>query len=481
RVPGLGAKTALLLFETLGIADLDELEQAAREHRLAGLPGLGEKTEENILKGIALAREGGERHPLGRVLPQAEELAAELLRIAPLHRLEIAGSLRRRRESVKDIDLVGTSPRPQEVMEAFVSLPSVREVLMRGATRSTVVWRDRLQVDLRVVEEHQFGAALAHLTGSGSHNVRLREMAVRQGLKVNEYGIFAAGGTRLGGEEEGDLYRLLGLPWIPPELREDRGEVEAAAEGTLPELLRAEDIRGDLHAHTHWSDGNLSLEELAQAARARGYSWMAVTDHSMRLAIAHGMSIDRLMEQQREVRELNRRLEGFTLLHGAEVDILPDGRLDFPDEVLRELDLVIGAVHSAFGQTRETMTARIIAAMRHPFVTTVAHPTGRLIGVREGYEVEMEALLRAAAETRTAMEINSHPLRLDLADLHVKRGKELGVSFAIGSDAHSARELDHLPLGMSVARRGWLEREDLLNTLEAPELLRRLKRKRGAG
>jgi DNA polymerase (family X) len=479
-VPGLGPKKALLFYEKLGISSLDELERAAREHRLAGVRGMGEKTEENILRGIASVREGRKRRPLGKVLPLAQDIVESLRRVAPIGRIEIAGSLRRRRETVKDVDLVATSPRPEEAMEAFVRLASVREVTMRGPTRSSIIVGEGLQVDLRVVEESSFGAALAYLTGSRDHNIRLREMAVRLGLKVNEYGIFReSDGFRLGGEDESDIYRLLGLPWIEPELREDAGEVEAALEGRLPELVRLEEIRGDLHVHSRWSDGAHRIEALADAARARGLSYIALTEHSPELGIARGLSPERLLEQQRAVRELNSRLSGFTILQSTEMDIRADGSLDYPDEVLRQLDLVVASVHSAFRQPAEVMTRRIIAAMQNPYVSIIGHPTGRLLGSRDPYETDMEAILKAARETGTAMEINAYPDRLDLCDRHARRAGELEVPVVISTDSHTVSEFANLHYGVSVARRGWLERKDVLNTLEAPELLQRLRRKGG--
>jgi DNA polymerase (family X) len=477
-IPDLGPKTAKMIYDTLGITSIEELERAALEHRLVGVRGIQQKTEENILRGIEAVRRGRERQPLGRMLPAALDLVKAIRKLARVERIEVAGSIRRRRESIKDIDMVATAPDPAAVMDAFVSLPQVYQVLMKGATRASVVIRERVQVDLRVVEPEAFGAALAYLTGSKPHNVRLREMAVKRGLKINEYGIFDEANHRLGGEEEEDVYRLLGLPFVPPELREDQGEIEAALAGALPHLVELCDIRGDLHLHSKWSDGAHSIADLAEAARQRGLSYIAITDHSQGLGIARGLTPERLLEQGAEIKALNQQLRGFRVLHGTEMDIQGDGSLDFPDKVLKKLDLVIASIHSGFGNSREVMTGRIAAAMRNPYVTMIGHPTGRLIGEREGYDLDMEALLEVAAETGTALEINCYPLRLDLPDKYVRRARELGVKIAINTDSHVKNQFDSLHYGISVAKRGWLEAGEVLNTLELPELVKWLGEKR---
>jgi DNA polymerase (family X) len=478
-VPGLGPKTAKSIYDQTGVTSLEELEQVAAEHRLAGIRGIQQKTEENILKGIAAVKRGRERQPLGRMLPAALDLVEALKKRVRVEQIEIAGSIRRRRESVKDIDLVATSADPAGVMEAFIGLPQVEAVTMHGLTRSSVTIQEGVQVDLRVVEPESFGAALAYLTGSKAHNVRLREMAQKRGLKINEYGIFRdEDDERLGGEREEDVYRLVGLPFVAPELREDRGEIEAAAAGKLPRLVTLSDLRGDLHVHSRWSDGAHQLPELAAAAKARGLGYLALTDHSKGLGVARGLSVERLMEQGEEIAAFNREQRDFRVLRGTEMDIGLDGSLDFPDEVLKKLDIVVAAIHSGFNQSKEQLTARLVAAMRNPWVSVIAHPTGRLIGEREAYDVDMETLLRVARETGTALEINSYPLRLDLNDVQVRRAKELGVALVISSDLHVINQFDTLHYGISVAQRGWLEKGDLLNTLELPELLKRLRGKR---
>ena len=481
-IPDLGPKTAKSIYDHLQVTSIDELERAALEHRLIGIRGIQQKTEENILKGIAAVKRGRERQPLGRMLPAAEDLVDALKKRSPLERIEIAGSIRRRRDSIKDIDIVATSPDPSAVMEAFVNLPQVLTVSLRGPTRASVIIREGVQVDLRVVEPESFGAALAYLTGSKEHNVRLREMAVKRGLKINEYGIFRdEDNERLGGENEEDIYRLLDLPFVLPQLREDRGEIEAALAGRLPQLVTLAEIRGDLHVHSKWSDGAHNIADIARAARQRGLGYLAITDHSQGLAVTRGLTPERLMEQGREIKALNLELQGFRVLHGTEMEILADGSLDFPDQVLKKLDIVIASVHSGFGNSREIMTSRIVAAMRNPWVSIIGHPTGRLMGEREGYQVDMEEVLRVAKETGTALEINSYPLRLDLPDKYVRRAKELGVAIVINTDSHATLQFDSLSYGISVAQRGWLEKEDVLNTLEVPELLKRLGAKRRRG
>jgi len=478
-IPDLGPKTAKVIYDALRITGIEELEQAALEHRLLGIKGIKQKTEENILRGIAAVKRGRERQPLGRMLPAAQELVDALKERAPLERIEIAGSIRRRRDTIKDIDIVATSPDPAAVMEAFVNLPQVLDVIMRGPTRASVTIREGVGVDLRVVEPASYGAALAYLTGSQPHNVRLREMAQKRGMKINEYGIFREDDNqRLGGGSEEYIYRLLDLAFVPPVLREDQGEIEAAMVGKLPQLVTQADIRGDLHLHSKWSDGAHSIPDLVEAARQRGLSYIAVTDHSRGLGVARGLTVERLREQGAEIRELNRQLTGFRVLHGTEMDILGDGSLDFPDEVLKELDVVVASIHSGFNNTKEVMTARIVAAMRNPYVSIIGHPTGRILGEREGYPLDMEEVLQVAKETGTALEINAYPMRLDLEDKHVRRAKELGVMIAINTDTHAQLQFDFLPYGISVAQRGWLERGDVLNTLEPDELLKRLHRKR---
>jgi DNA polymerase (family 10) len=354
----------------------------------------------------------------------------------------------------------------------------VKDVLMQGPTKSSLIIDKGLQVDLRVVEEESFGAALAYFTGSKEHNIRLREMAVKEGLRINEYGIFRVRDEKkLGGKEEEDVYRILGLPFIPPELREDTGEIEAALGGRLPELVHLSDIKGDLHVHTKRSDGSHDFDELIEAARTYGYEYIAITDHSKGLGIAHGLTEERLMEEKKEIDALNKKLKGFKLLAGVEVDIRGDGTMDFPDEVLKQMDIVVASIHSGFRQQRAQITQRLVSAMKNPYVSVIAHPTGRLIGERDPYDVDMDEVLRAAKETGTAMEINAYPLRLDLIDVHVKAAKEMGVSIAISTDAHITSQFNYMVYGVSIARRGWLGKSDILNTMGYGTLMKALKKK----
>ena len=480
-VPGLGPKKAKLLYDKMGIQTMEALEEAARADRLKDLPGFGAKTEENILAGIELVRRGRERMLLGRALPLAQGIMANLAAMPEVHQISEAGSLRRRRETVRDIDILITSSDPEKVMDAFTSPFQVREVLAKGGTKASVLTSEGMQVDLRVVEPATYGAALAYFTGSKAHNIRLREMANRMGLKVSEYGVFRdKDQVRVAGKTEEEIYRILGLLYIPPELREDRGEIEAALEGRLPRLVELSDIRGDLHCHSRWSDGAHPIREMAEAARKKGYPYVALTDHSQSLGIARGLSPELVEKQIGEIAQVNRQLKGFTILPGTEVDILKDGSLDLPDAILARLSVVVASVHSSFKQNREVITARIIRAMRNPYVTILGHPTGRLLGEREAYDVDLEQVIKAARDTGTFLEVNAYPQRLDLDDIHCKRAKELGVTMAIGTDSHTISQLEQMPFGVAVARRGWLERKNLLNTLNLDDLRECLKTQRKA-
>ncbi len=471
-IHGVGPKTAKHLYEHLGVDSVQKLEELASSHKLAGLPGIQAKTEENILKGIAVWKSGQERKPLGTAFTLAEVILTRLRSVREVDQIAVAGSLRRMRETVKDIDILVTATQPARVMEVFVGLPNVAEVLGHGETKSSVRLRENIQVDLRVVEPDCFGAALQYFTGSKQHNIRVRELAQRKGLKVSEYGVFTEKGSRrVAGKTEAEVYEALGLPFIPPELREDSGEIEAALEGRLPALVSLEDIRGDLQLHTTWSDGAHSLAELAAGVQAKGYQYMAVTDHSKSATVAGGMTEERVLQMIEEVRALNKRLKGFRVLAGCEVDIKGDGSLDFSDEILRQLDLVQISVHSRFKMSREEMTARIARGIRHPLVHILGHPTGRLIGERAPYEVDMEAILNAAQAARIAVEINASPMRLDLNDLNARRAKALGIPFTISTDAHTIPHLDYMRFGVSVARRAWLAPADILNTRSLKDLV----------
>ncbi len=474
EIPGFGPKKAKIVYEKLGIKTIEELEKACLEHRLARLPGFGPKTEENILKGIKLLKQKRGRLPLGLVLPWAEELVSLLKKKSPVDRIDIAGSIRRRRETVKDIDILVTSKNPLKVMEIFVSLPMVEEVLLQGETKTSVRLKQGIQVDLRVVDPECYGAALAYFTGSKAHNIRIRELGVQRGLKINEYGIFK-GQNRIGGREEEEVFAAVGLPWIPPELREDRGEIEAAQAGTLPRLVGYDEVLGDAHVHSKFSDGSASIEEIAAYARKLGLKWVGICDHSQGLKVAGGVPIEKIMEKKKAIEAFNKRSKDVKLLCGTEVDILADGKLDYPDEILKEFDLVIASIHSGFKQGEENLTQRIVAAMKNPFVHCIGHPTGRLLGEREPYPLDMERIISTAKETKTALEINAYYKRLDLNDIHARAAKEAGVKLLIGTDAHITDQMSYLHLGVAVARRGWCEKDDILNTLNYRQFKKYLK------
>lgn len=476
-IPSLGPKTVKLLHQKLHVRDIADLEALAREGKLAGLPGIKKKTEENILKGIATIRKGLERMPLGMALPLAQEIVESIKNSVPLDAIYIAGSLRRRRETAKHIVILAASSHPDKIMQAFTDMPNIAEVIAMSQTKTSVMLTEGIQADLHVIEPTSLGAALLYLTGSKAHNIRLSEMAQQMGLKINEQGVLEQeGGKRLGAETEQDIYQALGLPLIPPELREDKGEIVAAKQGTLPRLVTLSDIKGDLHAHTMETDGSHDLPELIEAAQARGYTYLAITDHSKGLAIANGLSEERLLNQIKRIDALNKKLSSFRLLKGIEVDIKGDGSLDFPDDILSRLDIVVASIHSGFKQPREKLMMRLVSAMENQLVHVIAHPTGRLIGQRDAYDVDMEEVIKVASATGTALEINAHPLRLDLTDVYARRAKELGVGVVISTDTHTIGNMDFMDYGVSVARRGWLEKGDVLNTMEVEEVLGRLRK-----
>ncbi|HWQ70110.1 MAG TPA: DNA polymerase/3'-5' exonuclease PolX [Patescibacteria group bacterium] len=471
-IPGVGPKTAKLLFQQLHVDSVERLEALALQGKLLGLSGIKQKTVENILKGIQVVKAGRERMQLGRALPLAHELVRILETLPDVKQISLAGSLRRMRETVKDVDLLVTSTKPAKVMAVFTSLPQVAEVLLQGETKATIRHREGIQVDLRVVEPDCFGAALQYFTGSKAHNIRVRELAVRKGLKVSEYGVFKeATGTRIAGATEEEVYKAIGLPYIPPELREDAGEVEAALERRLPELLTLADLRGDLHAHTNWTDGHHPLEMLIEAAQRKGYEYIIVSDHSRAATVAGGLSEEKLLEQIGQIRALSKKFTKIRILAGSECDILADGSMDFSDRTLAQLDIVVCAIHSRFKQDRAGMTARIVKALSNPYVHIFAHPTGRLIGERDPYDVDMEAVFAAAKQYGKALEINAQPSRLDLNDHHARRAKELGITLAISTDTHVLDQLDNMSLGVAVARRAWLETSDVINTWPVDTLL----------
>jgi DNA polymerase (family 10) len=478
KIPGLGARKVKTIYDVLHISSIDELEKAARSHQLRNLPGMGVKTEQAILKGIQMVRGGAGKMLLPTALSIAEDLISKLSGMPEVEKIEAAGSLRRRKEIIGDIDLIIASTYPEDVVEGFLKIPRIAEVTAKGSTKVSVRMDMGIQVDLRIVEPRSFYPALQYFTGSKEHNTKLRSISQETGFKLNEYGIFESEFDRaIFPESEEELYKQFGMPYIIPELREDRGEIEAAMTGRLPEVIDLKDIKGDLHVHSDWSDGVNSIESIALAARAMGYEYIAITDHSKSLKVARGLDEKRLKEQMELIKKLNQSIEGFRILSGIEVDILSDEILDFDDEILKELDVVVASIHSGFKQDREKLTRRILAACENPHVDIIAHPTGRMLGKRDPYDVDMDLILKAAAETGTILEINSSPDRLDLNDLMSKRAKEMGVKISIDTDAHEKDGLKDMKYGVWVARRGWLEKKDVINTLPLDELLKELKAK----
>ena len=463
QLPGLGPKRVRALYEELHVTTLPALARAARDGRIRALPGFGAKTESRILEGIDAHSHKSQRLKLVTAAQYAAALIAWLREAPGVSEVTAAGSLRRSRETVGDLDLLACAADGAAVCRHFVAYPEVAEVRASGDTRATVLLSSGLQVDLRVVPKESFGAALLYFTGSKAHNIRLRTLAIERGLKLNEYGLFA-GRRTVAAATEREVYQALGLPWIAPELREDRGEIEAAQKGALPVLIERADLAGDLHAHTNWSDGTAGIETMARAARQHGLSYLAISDHSRRLMVAHGLDPQRLARQCAEVEELNRTLAGIALLTGIEVDVLEDGRLDLPDKSLAPLDVVIAAVHSKFDLSRAAQTRRILAALEHPKVKILAHPVGRLIDKREPYDVDMLAVIRKCEARDVALELNAHPERLDLTDLACRMAKDEGARVVINADAHSEHEFDNLDFGIGQARRGWLEKGDVVNT-----------------
>lgn len=477
RLEGVGPKKAVRLQKELGISSIDDLEKAAKAGKVQGLKGFGEKTEANILEAIEELKSRQGRFLLGAVLPVIEEIKAYMAESDAVLAVEIAGSARRRRETVGDLDVLVSSLRPEVVSERFTSMPPVVRVVSHGSTRSTVVMEGFLQVDLRVVPPGSYGAALQYFTGSKDHNVKLRTIAVRAGYKLNEYGLFDRETNEVvAGEDEEGIYRALRMDLMPPELRENRGEIEAATEGTLPNLVTMDDIKGDFHIHSTWSEGTASIEAMAEKAMSLGLEYMAICDHTKSLYIANGLDEDRLREQMKEIDRINGGLDGFTILKGTECDILSDGRMDLPDSLLGDLDFVVGSIHSAFRQDIETMTDRILKAIHNENVDCIGHPTGRLIQKRRAYDVNLERVFEAAAEQGVMMEINAYPERLDLDDINCRAAMEQGITIVIGTDSHAPRQMEFMPLGVSVARRGWLEVENVANTYSLEELGRLLSR-----
>ncbi|MFC1621345.1 DNA polymerase/3'-5' exonuclease PolX [Candidatus Omnitrophota bacterium] len=468
-IPGIGPKTAKLLYDKLQIQDMVMLERMAHMGKIKEVPGIKDKTVKNILRGIELIKKGRDRMDLKTAMDASKSFIEQLQRLKEVKGTDPAGSLRRMKDTVRDIDILVSSESPGKVMDNFIAFPEVKNVLAKGITKSSIVTKDGIQVDVRVIKDTSYGAALMYFTGSKEHNIKLRQLAIKKGLKLNEYGLFRKD-KAVAGKTEIEICKKLGLSYIPPELREDRGEVEAGIKGNLPNLVEPKDIKGDLHAHSRWSDGGSSIEEVVLKARELHYEYIAITDHSQGLKIAQGLDREKLKEKKKEIDELSKKYKDIKILYGTEVDIDSDGSLDYPDDILKDMNIVIAAIHSGFKQSKEKITRRIIKACQNKHVNIIAHPTGRLWGAREPYEIGLEEILKVCSDTNTAIEINSYPQRLDLNDTGCRMAKEMGVKIAINTDAHIAEELDTINLGISVARRGWLEKKDVINTLSFAKL-----------
>ncbi|MFO8111257.1 MAG: DNA polymerase/3'-5' exonuclease PolX [Desulfosalsimonadaceae bacterium] len=463
KIPGLGPKRVKAIYQGLGVSDLKSLKKAAENEKIRDLEGFGQKTEQHILEELEKHKEGPGRLKLFEAEQRAAPYVDYMKASGNIKEITVAGSFRRRKETVGDLDILVTCKKSADAMDRFVGYEDVQKVISKGKTRSTVVLRSGLQVDLRVMPQVSYGAALHYFTGSKAHSIAIRKIGVKKKLKINEYGVFK-GKERVAGKTEKEVYDQVGLPFIEPELREGHGEIEAAQNNKLPDLITLDDLRGELHSHTRATDGKSTMEEMARAAKDRGYDYLAVTDHSRKVAMAKGLNAKRLADQIKDIDKLNGKLNGITLLKGIEVDILEDGSLDLPDDILKELDLRICSVHYNRGLSRKKQTERIVRAMDNPYFNILAHPTGRMINEREPLDLDMEKLMEAAVERNCFMEINAHPERLDLSDRYCRMAKQMKLKLAISTDAHSEMELDFIRFGVDQARRGWLEPDDVINT-----------------
>jgi DNA polymerase (family 10) len=473
-IEGMGPKSVKKLYETLKIKTLDDLARAAEQHEIREIKGFGPKTEKNLLEHLELARRGTERILLGFALPIANEIKEWLKKEESVSQIEVTGSLRRMKETIGDIDVLVSSTKPKNVADVFVAMENVREVLGKGVTKSSVILKSNIRVDLRIVEENSFGSALMYFTGSKDHNIELRKIAMSKSYKLNEYGLFKKN-RQIAGKTEAEVYGKLGMDWIAPELRENRGEIEAAQKHKLPKLIEYNAIKGDLQVHTKWTDGENTIEEMAEAAKALGYSYLCITDHYSKMVIAGGLNDKQIRQEMTEIDRINAKLEDIQVLKGAEVDIAADGTLQAKESVLKELDIVVASVHSNFNQSKNDMTKRLITAMESGYVTILGHPTGRKIKTKKSYLIDMEKLFEASKQTNTFLEINAFPERLDVDDFHAQAAKNAGCKIAIDTDAHNKEHLKYMQLGIAVARRGWLEKEDIVNTLPLKDLIKILK------
>ena len=471
ELQGLGPKKVSALYKNLGITTIEELRNACTKGKLRDLDGFGEITERNILRGIQLREKTSGRVLLNMAYADGNSYLDYLKKCERIEKIDIAGSLRRKKETIGDLDILASSEFPDEVMDYFVKYPSVQQVLLKGSTKTSVLLNDGLQVDLRVVKKESYGSALQYFTGSKEHNVKMRSIAIKKGFKLNEYGLFDKNTDEyVVGNTEEEIYNTLGLSYIEPELRENRGEIEAASDGRLPNLVKYEDIKGDFHVHSLWSDGSDSIETIAHYAQKMGYEFVGIADHSQSLKIAQGLSEEKVLRKINEIENINKKLSGFKVLCGTECDIKPDGSLDYSDMILKKFDFVGVGIHTAFEMSGADQTKRIVKSMENENVDFIAHPTCRMIGRREPFDIDMEKIFDAARETDTYLEINSFPDRLDLNDVHSKLAKERGVKFVIGTDSHSAVNLPFMHFGVATARRGWLEKKDILNTHSLREI-----------
>ena len=472
-IHGLGPKKVAAIYKNLGITTLEELRKAATTGKLRELEGFGEVTEQNILRGIQLLEKTSGRALLNVAYADGTSYLDYLKKCKKIEKTSVAGSLRRMKETIGDVDILASSKHPDEVMDYFVKYPGVQQILAKGTTKSSVRLKDNMQVDLRVVEPKSYGAALQYFTGSKEHNVTLRGLAIKKGYKLNEYGLFEKDTEKyIVGKTEEEIYKKIGFPYIEPELRENRGEFEAAKNKTLPNLVDYDDLFGDFHVHSMWSDGKDSIEMLVQSAKQMGYSYVGITDHSQSLKIANGLSEERVNKKIEEIKKLNKKFSNFTILCGTECDIKTDGTLDYNNNILKKFDFVYIGIHAGFKMDKNKMTKRITKGMDNEYVDFLAHPTGRLIGKRDPFEVDIERIIDTAKETDTRLEINSFPDRLDLDDTHAKLAKERGVKFVIGTDSHSTTHLQFMRFGIATARRGWLEKKDIINTSSLKDIER---------
>ena len=475
QIPGLGPKRIKLLHENLKISTIKQLEEAAEKHKIASLATFGKKSEKDIVKGIRRYKSGIFRILLGHALPVALEIENRLKKLQTTSRVKIAGSLRRRKETIGDVDVLVGSEKPDDVMDFFVSMPGVQKVIAKGSSKSSVILKTGFQVDLRVVPAESFGAALQYFTGSAEHNVAAREIAISKGFKLNEYGVFR-GKKKVAGVTEKSVYKALGMEWPEPELRENRGEIDAALKGKLPKIIPYNAVRGDFHAHTTHSDGADSVEGMVLAAKKLGHSYVAITDHSKSIRIANGLSQEKMLKHIQRIRKIDRKIGGIKVLAGSEVDILPNGKLDYSNELLEKFDVVVGSVHSGFKSGSEEMTSRILTALENPYIDILGHPTGRRIGKREAYAADLNEIFKTAAKNKIYLEINAHPERSDLNDFNVMAARKHNCKFVIDTDAHSVNDFRYANLGIAIARRAWLAKKEVINTVPAGQLNRFFKR-----